>query len=168
MLTRHEQYCRDTGTNIKYLPEMSWSVTTILGEQQRQVELFNKYRHNKGLTDKLRSVISRNSKVIQAVASNVANAASSVISPTYTFTVCLANLMKAFPPSAAILTAFTYVMKASKNVSDDYDQVAAFFEIMGSLMERLSLLESKLPSAKNYKIILMRVFTSLIGKSSTH
>lgn len=58
-------------------------------------------------------------------------------------------------------------MRASKNVSDDYDQVAAFFEIMGSLMERLSLLETKLPSAKNYKTILMRVFTSLIGLCGT-
>jgi hypothetical protein len=57
---------------------MKWNVTAIMGEQQRQVELFNKYRHNKGMTDKLRSVISKNSNVIQAVANNVANAASSV------------------------------------------------------------------------------------------
>jgi hypothetical protein len=90
-----------------------------------------------------------------------------VVLVALSLTACKADCMQAFPPSAAILTAFTYVMKASKNVSDDYDQVAAFFEIMGSLMERLSLLESKLPSAKNYKIILMRVFTSLMGTSKT-
>jgi hypothetical protein len=58
-------------------------------------------------------------------------------------------------------------IQASKNVSDDYDQVAAFFDIMGSLLERLSLLESKLPSAKNYKTILMQVFSSLMGLCGT-
>lgn len=58
-------------------------------------------------------------------------------------------------------------IQASKNVSDDYDQVAAFFDIMGSLLERLSLLETKLPSAKNYKTILMRVFSSLMGLCGT-
>ncbi|KAF8860934.1 hypothetical protein BDZ45DRAFT_293513 [Acephala macrosclerotiorum] len=145
-----DKYCKDTGTNIKYLPQMKWSVSAIVNEQQRQVETFNSYRHNKGLTDRLRSMISKNSDVIQSVANNIANSASS-----------------AFPPSAAILTAFTYVMKASKNVSTDYDQVSAFFEIMYSLMERLALLETKLPSAKNYKTILMRVFTSLMGLCGT-
>lgn len=53
-------------------------------------------------------------------------------------------------------------MQASKNVSDDFDEVARFFDIMSSLLERLSLLESKLPDAKDYKIILMRVFSSLM------
>ncbi|KAK0100488.1 hypothetical protein ONS95_008436 [Cadophora gregata] len=58
-------------------------------------------------------------------------------------------------------------MKASKNVSEDYDQIAAFFDIMSSMLERLSLLESKLPSAKNYRTILMRVFSSLMGLCGT-
>jgi len=38
---------------------------------------------------------------------------------------------------------------------------------MSSMLERLSLLESKLPSAKNYKTILMRVFSSLMGLCGT-
>ncbi|PVH82345.1 hypothetical protein DL98DRAFT_570587 [Cadophora sp. DSE1049] len=145
-----DKYCKDTGTNIKYLPQMKWDIAAIKADQERQVDSFNKYRHNKGLTDKFRSAISRNSDVIQSIAENVANAAAT-----------------AFPPSATILTAFTYVMKASKNVSEDYDQIAAFFDIMSSMLERLSLLESKLPSAKNYKTILMRVFSSLMGLCGT-
>ncbi|KAH7417705.1 hypothetical protein BKA64DRAFT_769875 [Cadophora sp. MPI-SDFR-AT-0126] len=145
-----DKYCKDTGTNIKYLPQMKWDIAAIKADQERQVDSFNKYRHNKGLTDRFRSAISRNSDVIQSIAENVANAAAT-----------------AFPPSATILTAFTYVMKASKNVSEDYDQIAAFFDIMSSMLERLSLLESKLPSAKNYKTILMRVFSSLMGLCGT-
>lgn len=58
-------------------------------------------------------------------------------------------------------------IQASKNVSYDYDQVEAFFDIMGSLLERLSLLESKLPSAKSYKAILMQVFSSLMELCGT-
>jgi hypothetical protein len=76
-----DKYCKDTGTNIKHLPQMKWNVSAIIGEQERQVETFNKYRHNKGVVDKFRTAISRNSDVIQSVANNVANAASSVCFP---------------------------------------------------------------------------------------
>jgi hypothetical protein len=74
-----DRYCKDIGTNAaQYLPQTKWSISAIVADQQRQVETFNKYRHNKGLTDRFRSVISKNSDVIQSVADNVANAASSV------------------------------------------------------------------------------------------
>ena len=73
-----DKYCKDTGTNIKYLPQMKWTIAAIKADQERQIDSFNKYRHNKGLTDKFRSAISRNSDVIQSVAENVANAAATV------------------------------------------------------------------------------------------
>ena len=66
--------------------------------------------------------------MIMKVASHVANAAST-----------------AFPPSAAIMTAFNYVMNASKAVSDDYDMILPFFEIMTSFLERVSMLEGRMP-----------------------
>jgi hypothetical protein len=183
-----DKYCKDTGTNIRSFPQMKWSVEAIMGEQQRQVESFNKYRHNKGLTDKFRSVISKNSAVIQSVANNVANAASSV---SLLDILCFRNkesradlLCGGFPAECGYFDGvhvcdagryslflspgyYSDQIQASKNVSDDYDQVAAFFDIMGSMMERLSLLETKLPSAKNYRTILMRVFTSLMGLCGT-
>ena len=40
--------------------------------------------------------------------------------------------------------------------------IVSFYDIMSSLLERISLLEKKLPTAKDYKIILMRVFSSLL------
>ena len=73
-----DKYCRDTGTDMKHLPQMKWNVSAIMREQERQVVEFNNYRHNKSMTDKFRSTVSRNSTVIQAVASVVANTASSV------------------------------------------------------------------------------------------
>jgi hypothetical protein len=183
-----DKYYKDTKTNIKHLPQMKWSVGDIMEEQQRQVESFNKYRHNKGLTDKFRSVVNKNSAVIQSVANNVANAASSV---SLQDILCFRNkerradlLCVGFPAECGnfdgvhacdagryslFLNSGYYAdqLQASQHVSDDYDQIAAFFDVMGSLMERLSLLETKLPSAKNYRIILMRVFTSLMGLCGT-
>ena len=74
-----DKNCKDTETNIKYLPQMKWDIAAIKADQERQVDSFNKYRHNKGLTDKFWSAISRNSDVIQWIAENVANAAATVV-----------------------------------------------------------------------------------------
>lgn len=76
-----DKYYKDTGTNIKHLPQMQWNVSAIRDEQERQVEAFNRYRHNQGLVDKFRTAISRNSKVILSVTKLVTNAASSVNFP---------------------------------------------------------------------------------------
>lgn len=76
-------------------------------DQQRQLESFKGFRHDKGKLDKLRTVISNNADIIQGVAKHVADAAST-----------------SFPPSSALLTAFTFVMNASKHVSEDYDMVS--------------------------------------------
>jgi hypothetical protein len=39
--------------------------------------------------------------------------------------------------------------------------IVSFYDIMGSFLERISLLK-KLPTAKDYGIILMRVFSSFL------
>jgi hypothetical protein len=72
----------------------------------------------------------------------------------------------ALPPASAILTAFTYVMGAAKGVSDDYDMVESFFDIMNGFLERLSLLERKLPPEKPYQVSLIRVFSSILNLSA--
>jgi hypothetical protein len=89
--------------------------------------------------------VSKNSQIIQSVASNIANAASS-----------------AFPPSTAILTAFNYVMTASKAVSDDYDMIVQFFDIVNSFLERVSMLEGRIPDMRPFQLHLMKVFKSLL------
>jgi hypothetical protein len=47
-------------------------------------------------------------------------------------------------------------------VSSDYDKVTAFFDVMSSLLQRVSLLEGRLPTVKAYKAIMMRVFSDLM------
>lgn len=147
-----EDYARDSGTEKERGPDLrqldpgKWTVSAIRTEQKYQLDVFSQYRHDKSKVDKLRALVSHNSDIIVGVAGHVANAASA-----------------AFPPASAILTAFTYVMSASKAVSDDYDMIESFFDIMNSFLERLQILETKLPDSKNFKAVLMRVFVSLLG-----
>lgn len=90
-------------------------------------------------------MIAENADMIQGAAKQVADAA------------CVA-----FPPSSAILTAFTLVMTASSQVSADYDMIEGFFSIMRSLLQRLSLLENKIPVEKTFQTFLINVFSSLL------
>jgi hypothetical protein len=93
----------------------------------------------------LRHYLARNTVIIQQAARNVCNAAST-----------------AFPPSAAILTAFNFCLDASKVVADYYDAVVSFFDIMSSILERMSLLEQRLPPNGAHQNFVIRVFTALL------
>lgn len=132
--------------DIRALLSNKKSVSSIVMEQQRQLDSFRAYRHDEGKLDKLRSFISSNADIIQDAASMVAGAASA-----------------AFPPSLAILTAFTGVITASKHVSEDYDMIESFFDVMHSFILRLSLLENKIPVQEAFQKHLIVVFSSLLN-----
>ncbi len=83
----NDYYTESGGTDLRGSDSSRWNMGRILGEQEDQLQLFSQYRHDKGRVDKLRTLVSQNSAIIQNVASHVANAAST-----------------AFPPAAAILT----------------------------------------------------------------
>ncbi|KAH8893455.1 hypothetical protein GQ53DRAFT_840505 [Thozetella sp. PMI_491] len=141
----NDYYHESGGTDLRGSDSSRWNMGRILGEQEEQLQLFGQFRHDKGRVDKLRTLVSKNSAIIQNVATYVANAAST-----------------AFPPSAAILTAFNYVMSASKAVSEDYDMVVQFFDIMNSFLERIAMLENRMPDLKQFQVFLMNVFKSLL------
>jgi hypothetical protein len=141
-----QEYANESGgKDLRSTDSSQWNIGRILGDQEEQLQLFSVFRHDKGRVDKLRSLVSKNSQIIQSVASNIANAASS-----------------AFPPSAAILTAFNCVMNASKAVSDDYDMIVQFFDIVNSFLERVSMLEDRIPDMRPFQLHLMKVFKSLL------
>ncbi|KAF4624328.1 hypothetical protein G7Y89_g13844 [Cudoniella acicularis] len=95
---------------------------------------------------KLRHLIASNSEFILKGADFIKDAASA-----------------AFPPSAAILTGLTYVLKASKNISQDYDNIQTFFEDLQQFLERLSIIEKCVPRFEGYRLQLMRVFTAIMN-----
>jgi hypothetical protein len=68
----------------------------------------------------------------------------------------------AFPPSTAILTAFTYIMKVSTDVSKDYDIITDFFEKMNTFLVRISIIEKHVPAFTGFRSHLMTVFTSVL------
>ncbi|KAK3357835.1 hypothetical protein B0T25DRAFT_499441 [Lasiosphaeria hispida] len=141
-----EKYKTETGIDMCSLPEKTWSVTRIVMDQQAKLNAFVDKRHDKGRLDTIRHFMSQNADIIQKVADNVASSASA-----------------AFPPSTAILTAFTHVMTASKHVSEDYDMIESFFGLMNTFMQRMSLLEGKLPREAAYQKPLVKVFCSMLG-----
>lgn len=40
--------------------------------------------------------------------------------------------------------------------------ILGFYDIINSLLERISLLENKMPADRDYRMILMRVFSSIV------
>ncbi|KAL7920644.1 hypothetical protein ACQKWADRAFT_298070 [Trichoderma austrokoningii] len=110
-----------------------------------EMNAFHKFRHNSKKVDKLRSLFSANIDYIEKGAQQLISAAT-----------------PAFPPAAAIGTAITYLLSACKQVSADYDVVVVFFEDMNSFLERVTILETRLPSQKAYQNCLMDVFTSFL------
>lgn len=132
--------------DIRALLSNKKSVSSIVMEQQRHPDSFRAYRHDEGKLDKLRSFISSNADIVQDAASMVASAAST-----------------AFPPSLAILTAFTGVITTSKLVSEDYDMIESFFDVMHLFILRLSLLENKIPAQEAFQKHLITVFSSLLN-----
>ncbi|KAI1856640.1 uncharacterized protein JN550_013747, partial [Neoarthrinium moseri] len=142
-LIKYNEECKINLRNLDFIRQNS--MDNIMAEQERQLARFGEARHDGGKLDKFRSAISKNSQVIMSVAATVANAASS-----------------AFPPSAVILTAFNYVMNASKAVSDDLDMIVSFFDIMKAFLSRVSLLEERTPPERQFRQFLMNVFSALL------
>lgn len=141
-LREHERKWGDSPASRQRPPR---DLGAIEADIEAQVDAFQSFRHSGSTTDKLRGLVSRNTVIIRTVAENIATAASA-----------------AFPPSAAVLTAFNVILNGSKAVSDDYDLIVSFFDIVNSFLERISLLESRVPKEKAYQVFLIKVFAALL------
>ncbi|PGH15791.1 hypothetical protein AJ79_02171 [Helicocarpus griseus UAMH5409] len=147
-----EKYQESTGKALQQLPRFA-RVEDILKDTELQEGTFNKFRHNGGMVDRLRSSIARNASFLESLK----------------FVVDAAAL--AFPPTAAISSAIFYVLQVTKHVSSDYDKVIDFFDSMKTFLERLSIIQGKLPSIPAYTSHVVRVFSamlSLCGISATY
>lgn len=137
------------------------SVEEMIAHGTEQMNNFRQFRHNKK-GEKLRGLFKQNLEYIMKGAQQLAAAAAPV-----------------FPPAIAIGTAFTYMLgvrmfipvepitvlmrlQACQQVSADYQVITSFFEDMGSFLQRITILESRLPRSPPYRNCLMDVFTSLL------
>lgn len=111
-----------------------------------QKDSFSTWRHDGKKLDKIRSLFMQNIDYVGTGTQKL-----------------LAAATPAFPPAAAISTALTFVLNACKGQSADYDVVACFFEDMNSFLQRVSILERRLPEYRAYQACLMDVFTSFLA-----
>lgn len=111
----------------------------------KEMNGFHKYRHNEKKVDKLRTLFSANIGYIESGSQQLLSAAT-----------------PAFPPAAAIGTAVTYMLTACRQVSADYDIVIVFFEDMNAFLQRIVILEGRMPQHKAYQNCLMDVFVSFL------
>ncbi|KAK1676525.1 hypothetical protein BDP55DRAFT_550677 [Colletotrichum godetiae] len=121
------------------------NVQAMIAQGTHEMENFHKFRHNDKKVDKLRGLFAANLDYIEKGAQQLVVAA-----------------VPAFPPAAAIGTAVTIMLSACRQVSADYDIVMVFFEDMNSFLQRITILETRLPKHKGYQNCLMDVFTSFL------
>jgi hypothetical protein len=140
-----KSYKENCDIDLNSTAHHNWDISTIEAEQSRLLDRFKSFRHSGSSVDKLRGFVVRNTEIIKTVATHIADAASA-----------------AFPPSAAIVTAFNYCLNASQAVSDDYDLILNFFDSMNSFLERMSLLEHRLPKDRAYQVFVVNVLESLL------
>ncbi|KAH7136344.1 hypothetical protein EDB81DRAFT_693393 [Dactylonectria macrodidyma] len=121
------------------------NVDAMIAKGTQEMNNFHKFRHNDKKVDKLRTLFATNLDYLEKGAQQLISAAT-----------------PAFPPAAAIGTAVTYMLTACRQVSADYDIVVVFFEDMNSFLQRIVILETRLPKYKAYQNCLMDVFTSFL------
>jgi hypothetical protein len=61
------KYKQKCGVDLSASGREKWNMTTIGAEQEQHLALFNKFRHDESVVDRLRSLVSRNTKIIQKV-----------------------------------------------------------------------------------------------------
>ncbi|KAL7788360.1 hypothetical protein V8C37DRAFT_388324 [Trichoderma ceciliae] len=121
------------------------NIHAMIDQATDEMNNFRKFRHNEKKVDKLRTLLMTNLDYIDAGTQQLVSAAS-----------------PAFPPAAAIGTAITYFLGACRLVSADYDTITIFLEDMKSFLQRILILEARLPQNKQYQACLMEVFTSFL------
>lgn len=104
---------------------------------------FNKWRHDGGSLDKVRSIIGDNLGYAQAIGDQIIDSATA-----------------AFPPAGVIWTVATYAIKACQ--SRDYNQLVALIGETGNFLKTLQIIEEKVPGCKIYKECVTDALTALM------
>lgn len=111
-----------------------------------EMQKFRSWRSKDQKTDKLRTLFMANIDFIDTGSKQLLNAVSA-----------------SFPPALAISTAMTFVLTGFKSQRADYDVVVNFFEDMNSFLQRVTIIEKRVPAKKAYQNALMDVFTAMLS-----
>ena len=186
-----DEYTVKTGVNLK-LPHYN-NMSDAMTVATKQMDEFSRFRHNEGKVDKVRSAFGRHLSDIQkatVVVQTVASAASvrqqetlpSVCTglkltmpipdcPSCNASCCTGlGLYISSTGTCAFKTTWVLYEKSSIHTTQtfqvmkaDYDMILQFFDEMHSFMERISILEGRLPKLDQVSRCVMRVFTSMLN-----
>lgn len=110
-----------------------------------EMQRFHFFRNGDKKVDRLRALFMQNIDLIDAGSKQLLTAVSA-----------------SFPPALAISTAMTFVLTAFRSQRADYDIVANFFEDMNNFLQRVTIIEKRVPAKRAYTNALMDVFVALL------
>lgn len=111
-----------------------------------EMQKFHSFRVGDEKISRLRNLFMQNIDYIDAGSKQLLSAASS-----------------SFPPALAISTAMTFVITGFKSQREDYDALANFFEDMNNFLQRVTIIEQRVPAKKAYQNALIDVFTAMLS-----
>ncbi|KAH6618287.1 hypothetical protein B0J18DRAFT_275640 [Chaetomium sp. MPI-SDFR-AT-0129] len=106
---------------------------------------FKLHRHGGSKLDKFRTLVQRSLGPIEMLSHVVAHATKAT-----------------FPPSEALFSAISYLIKTANAVSSDYDKIVEFFDDLDSYLHRLKTLEHNTPQVPELEAALTDVFRSVL------
>ncbi|EED16285.1 conserved hypothetical protein [Talaromyces stipitatus ATCC 10500] len=126
----------------------------MLGTEELSLK-FKSFRDDKSKVSKMRTAFKNNMWLIQGIVNTVQS---------------VGNAASAFPPAMPanlIFSAFGQVMQSFADVSADYDKIMGFFEFTHRFLDRMSIIDQKLPDMPQFQRCVSRVFSSILKICAT-
>lgn len=114
------------------------------GPVSQQLLVFSSSNHNMGIVNELRSTFARNAGIIQSSAAMLPRPPPVPLSLV-----------------SALLTVFACVVTAFEGSLTIFGMIGPIFNIMNGFLERLSLLDGRLPSDNVYQMSLSRYLSAI-------
>ncbi|KAL7958138.1 prion-inhibition and propagation domain-containing protein [Trichoderma compactum] len=111
---------------------------------------FQEFRHDRSKLDRVRNVFKDNLRLIQKVADTVEVAGG--VTSTFSSTM----------PARMVSTAFGQVMESFTSMSADYDKIIRFFDFTHRFLDKLSIIEDKIPQQNSLQFCVARVFSGML------
>ncbi|QKX60583.1 uncharacterized protein TRUGW13939_07728 [Talaromyces rugulosus] len=143
-----QDYEKTTGKSLR-LGQFR-SMEEVIGGTEDLSNKFKGFRDDKSKVAKVRTAFKNNMWLIQTIVNTIQT---------------VGNTASAFPPAmpaSLIFSAFGQVMQSFADVSADYDKIMGFFEFTHRFLDRMSIIDQKMPNLPQFQRCVSRVFSSIL------
>ncbi|KUL87948.1 hypothetical protein ZTR_03863 [Talaromyces verruculosus] len=143
-----QDYEKTTGKSLR-LGQFG-SMEEVIGGTENLSNKFKSFRDDKSKVAKVRTAFKNNMWLIQTIVNTVQT---------------VGNAASAFPPAmpaSLIFSAFGQVMQSFADVSADYDKIMGFFEFTHRFLDRMTIIDKKMPDLPQFQRCVSRVFSSIL------